>query len=304
MVKEFLKSFVFQGIESLQDASFVVVALGSLVFGALTGLSGTFILVHRLSLIGDVLAHAAVPGIILLWLLTQPVGDWLLTFGAISSISLAWTLIAYFKRYKFIHSDASSSCTLVLFFGLGLVLHSKASRLQGFGQIGVEKLFLGSIATVLQSEIQLGLGLLFCFIFFLIMFWSKIWPMLFDYSWNSNHKVMPFSFNIYKAVLAFFMVVSIALAMRSLGILLLITLCITPAIIARHLTKTLSAMCFISALLGSVFCLIGGAWSAIPTGPPTGPAIVLVAAISLILLCIFNAVFQWQKTKVKGILFD
>ena len=202
-----------------------------------------------MNVVGDVLAHSAIPGMALLWLVTQHSADWALTVGAIVSISLAWVFIQWLKKRKFLNSDAGLSCTLALFFGLGLVLLSKAARLPGFGNIGIETLFLGSIATVLPSEIRLGAVLLFCFVIFLGLFWSKLWPYLFDSSWSIVHTSNLFSFNIFKIILAFFIVASIALAMRSLGILLLMTLCVSPAIIARHLVRSLWAMCCISTLL-------------------------------------------------------
>jgi manganese/zinc/iron transport system permease protein len=283
----------------LSDPSYSQVALGSLVLGTLLGVSGSFIVVRRLTLMGDVLAHSAIPGMALAWVWLGPEfqGGIPLTLGALASIGLAWKLIQRLSTHPFLHPDAAFSCVLGLFFGLGLVLVSLFSHVPGFGHLRVERLFLGNIATILRVEIYAGLSLLGLFCIFLVLFWKPLWAMLLDPNWPLIHASSSLSFSLLKKKLDFFIFLSIALAMRSLGILLLITLSVAPAVLARHhFRRSFGAMCLASGIYGALFCVLGGAWSAQPSGPPTGPAIVLLATFTLLISVLFFN--EWRPKRL------
>jgi manganese/zinc/iron transport system permease protein len=284
----FSASFFAQAVENLQDASFSAVALGSVFLGGLAGLSGAFVVTKRLNLLGDVLAHSALPGIALCWILLQSGTEWALSLGAVASIALAWCFLGLLKKRKTLSTDSALSCTLSLFFGLGMVLLSKAARMPGFGEIGVEKLLLGSLATLLAFEIKCAAVLLLLFSVFLIVTWKKLWPTLFDSTWSQVHLKKKSSIDACQVFLSFFVILSIAFALRGLGILLLMTLCVAPAVIARHVVKSFGPMCVFSALIGAIFCFVGAAWSALPSGPTSGPATVFVASIGIAVLCLYN----------------
>ena len=264
-----------QALAALLHPSFLVVALGAIVLGALTGLSGVFLVLSRRSLLGDVLAHAAVPGMALAWFLSHENAPWVFTLGAMGSLCLAWLAITWLSSRRRLHADAALSCTLSVFFGVGLMLLSESAKRPGFGETGLERVFLGSLATILPEEIKIVLVILIAFGMFLFLTWPNLLRVLFD---PEGSRLKGLSVRPLLIVLAGFLLLSLAQGMRSLGILLLLSLCVTPALLARHLTRHLAGMCLLSSLLGAAFCLAGGAWSALPNGPPAGPAIVLIAS--------------------------
>jgi manganese/zinc/iron transport system permease protein len=247
------------------------------VLGALTGLSGVFLVLSRRSLLGDVLAHAAVPGMALAWLLSRENAPWVFTLGAMGSLCLAWLAIAWLSSRRSLHADAALSCTLSVFFGVGLMLLTESAKRPGFGETGLERMFLGSLATILPGEIKVGFVILVSFGVFLFLTWPNLLRILFD---PEGSRLQGLSTRPLIIALAGFLILSLAQGMRSLGILLLLSLCVTPALLARHLTRHLAGKCLLSSLFGAAFCLAGGAWSALPDGPPAGPAIVLIASIA------------------------
>jgi manganese/zinc/iron transport system permease protein len=274
---DFVPSALSEILAPFLHPSFIAVALGAIVLGALTGLSGVFLVLSRRSLLGDVLAHAAVPGMALAWLLSRENAPWVFTLGAMGSLCLAWLAIAWLSSRRSLHADAALSCTLSVFFGVGLMLLTESAKRPGFGETGLERIFLGSLATILPEEIRLGFVILVAFVAFLFLTWPTLLRVLFD---PEGSRLRGFSGRPLLVALAGLLLLSLAQGMRSLGILLLLSLCVTPALLARHFTRHLAGMCLLSSLLGAAYCLAGGAWSALPEGPPAGPAIVLVASIA------------------------
>ena len=263
--------------------------LAAVVFGGLSGLSGAFLLVSRRCLLGDVLAHSALPGMVLAWLLIKGSEPGFLVLGALFSLCLAWLTVSFLSNQRQLNSDAAMSCTLAVFFGVGLMLLSVGAKLPGFGEAGLESAFLGSLATVLESEIVLGGACLLFFIGFISLNWSSLWKSLFDPE-AARLQGIPVLF--IKVSLSICLLVSLAASMRTLGILLLLSLCVTPALLARHCASRLSSLCAISGVLGAVFCAIGGAWSALPQAPPPGPATVIVASSIFLVVRIFQTLLQ------------
>lgn len=274
---DFVPSALSEVFAPFLHPAFRAVALGAMVLGALTGLSGVFLVLSRRSLLGDVLAHAAVPGMALAWLLSRENTQWVFTLGAMGSLCLAWLAISWLSSRRSLHADAALSCTLSVFFGVGLMLLTEGAKRPGFGETGLERVFLGSLATILPEETRLGFVILATFAAFLFLTWPTLLRILFD---PEGSRLRGLCARPLLIVLAGFLLLSLAQGMKSLGILLVLSLCVTPALLARHLTRHLAGMCFLSSLLGAAFCLVGGAWSALPSGPPAGPAIVLVASFA------------------------
>ena len=70
---------------SLSDANVRFVLLGSLLIGATGGILGSFAVLRRRSLVGDALAHAALPGVALAFLITDSKALPVLLTGAVIS---------------------------------------------------------------------------------------------------------------------------------------------------------------------------------------------------------------------------
>ena len=59
-------------IEILQEPTFWIIALGTGLLGAVSGMLGSFAVLKNQSLLGDAISHAALPGIVICLLYTSP----------------------------------------------------------------------------------------------------------------------------------------------------------------------------------------------------------------------------------------
>lgn len=121
-----------------QDYTFQVVALGTGILGLLSGVIGSFTTLQRESLLGDALSHAALPGIVIGFMLIGR-KEWLFLLGgaAISGL-IATFIIQWMSKSGEIKFDNALSLILSSFFGLGLVLMSYVQQQPNANQAGFE----------------------------------------------------------------------------------------------------------------------------------------------------------------------
>ena len=98
------------------------VLAGAVLLGAVGGTLGAFALLRRQSLLGDALAHAALPGVCLAFLLTQSKSPLLLLAGALVAGLLGSLTVLAITRWSRIKEDSAIGIVLSVFFGVGIVL--------------------------------------------------------------------------------------------------------------------------------------------------------------------------------------
>jgi manganese/zinc/iron transport system permease protein len=99
-----------------------VVATGALLLGIVAGVLGTFAVLRRRSLVGDALAHAALPGVCVAFLATGSKDPATLVVGAaLAGVVGAFGMVGI-ERSTRIRADAAIGIVLSVFFSLGIVL--------------------------------------------------------------------------------------------------------------------------------------------------------------------------------------
>lgn len=104
------------------DYTIQIVSLGSAMLGIVSGVIGSFAVLRKESLLGDVVSHAALPGIALAFLLIQEKNTNILLVGALIAGLLATSLVSAIDKYSRIKFDSALALVLSVFFGTGLVL--------------------------------------------------------------------------------------------------------------------------------------------------------------------------------------
>jgi manganese/zinc/iron transport system permease protein len=137
----------------LFDYTLRTVAFGSMVIGIVSGMLGSFAVLRKQSLLGDAISHAALPGIVLAFLLTRSRETEVLIFGALIAGWLATLSMLAIIRTTRIKSDTSLGLVLSVFFGFGLMLLTFTQRLPDATQAGLDKFLFGQAATLLQSDV-------------------------------------------------------------------------------------------------------------------------------------------------------
>ncbi len=110
------------------DYTLRIVAMGAAILGILTGALGSFAVLRGQSLLGDAMSHAALPGVVLTFMLTGLKTPAALMIGAAIACTAGLLLILAVTRNTRIKEDAALGITLSVFFGFGLMLLSLLQR--------------------------------------------------------------------------------------------------------------------------------------------------------------------------------
>ncbi len=142
-------SIALLGFDLTWNATLRNVILGSLILGLTSGVLGCFVVLRRQSLIGDTLAHAALPGICLAFMLTGTRSSgWLLLGGLVTGL-IGTLVILAINQWSLITQETALGIVLSVFFGVGVLLLTRIQHTDDAGQSGLDRFIFGQAATIL-----------------------------------------------------------------------------------------------------------------------------------------------------------
>ena len=282
----------------LQSYTTQMVLLGTALLGLASGIAGTFAVLRKESLIGDGLSHAALPGVVIAFLLTGIKDiEVLITGAALSSITAAWLITITVENSK-IKFDGALATILSAFFGLGMVLLTYLQSLNNAGQAGLSKFIFGQAATILARDVYITSAAALIIIVLTALFWKELKLISFDVEYAKTLQIpVTFTLILYRALL----IMTIIIGIQSVGAILISSLLIAPAVGARQWTNKLGTMCILAGLFGMVSAMGGTIWSTTVQKLPTGPAIIVILSVIVLLSLIFapNRGILWQYRRNK-----
>jgi manganese/zinc/iron transport system permease protein len=242
----------------------------------LAGSLGVFVLLRGQSLLGDAIAHAALPGIAISFLLTHskyaPV---LLAGGAISG-AVGMLLVDLVTRSTRLKQDAAQGMVLSIFFGLGLILLTVIQKQPITHQAVLNKFLFGNVSTLLQEELYL-IAVTSCALFVsMALFWKELVAFSFD---AAHVSALGFGSKRIASLLACMLLMTIVIGLQVVGVVLMSTLLIAPAAAARQWTSRVAPMLLLSAFCGVCSGVGGVLVSVYNPAIPTGPVIVVIATL-------------------------
>ncbi|MFL6202137.1 MAG: iron chelate uptake ABC transporter family permease subunit [Thermoanaerobaculia bacterium] len=255
------------------------VLIGATLLGALGGTLGTFALLRRQSLLGDALAHAALPGVCIAYLITGTKSPLPLFAGALAAGLLGSLLILATVRWSRIKEDSAIGIVLSVFFGIGIVLLTLIQKLPAGNQSGLDKYLFGQAATLVVADLQVMAVLGAIVIAFVVAFYKEFKLLAFDREFGSS---LGLPMRKLEVLLTLLLVVVVVVGLQTVGVVLIVATLITPAAAARQWTDRLGAMLLLSAGIGATAGAAGSLVSASMAKLPTGPVIVLVSSSVLI----------------------
>ena len=275
-----------------------MVLLGTALLGLASGIAGTFAVLRKESLIGDGLSHAALPGVVIAFLLTGIKDIEVLIIGAaLSSIAAAWLITITVENSK-IKFDGALATILSAFFGLGMVLLTYLQSLNNAGQAGLSKFIFGQAATILARDVYITSAAALIIIVLTALFWKELKLISFDVEYAKTLQIpVTFTLILYRSLL----IMTIIIGIQSVGAILISSLLIAPAVGARQWTNKLGTMCILAGFFGMVSAIGGTIWSTSVQKLPTGPAIIVILSVIVLLSLIFapNRGILWQYRKNK-----
>lgn len=233
---------------------------------------GAFLVLRRLSLAGEAMAHAIVPGIVIAFVAFGLSVVSMITGGMIAGIlvALGTSILA---RRTLIREDASLASLYLIALALGIFILSAAGS-----AIPLKSFLFGSALGIGNDTLMLiGVTATITLIAFALMLRSLI-AASFDPIFFESQSKKP---GLVQQVFMFLLVLNLLAAFKSLGTLMAVGLMILPATAARYWVSTITSYMMLTLGFALLSCWIGLILSFYLSQVPTGPAIVLVAG------CIF-----------------
>ncbi len=257
---------------SFSDPNVQLVVLGTVLIGASSGSIGTFMVLTRKSLLGDVVSHSILPGICVAFIL-YPVRSGLHLFaGALVAGLISGVAADYFSRKSILRPDALFALVLSVFFGLGVMLITYIQQNYGAGQAGLDSILFGKAASIGKQDLSY-ITVVAAVIFAALIFFFRSFRLI---TFNAGFaESIGVRIRFYNAVLSALTVMAVAIGIQAVGVVLMASLLIAPSIVAKAFSNRLWLIILLSALVGGISGLLGSFVSYTLPAMPTGPWIVL-----------------------------
>lgn len=269
----------------LKDYTFQIVALGSALLGIISGVLGCFVVLRKQSLLGDGISHAALPGVVLVFILTGSKNAELLLIGALFSGLMATLLILEIARHSRVKFDSALALVLSVFFGLGMVLLTYVQKIPDATQAGLNRFIFGQAATLLPRDVVLMVICGAVLMLLVGLFWKELKLFTFD---SEFAQCIGFPRRKINLLLSGMVVLVIIVGLQTVGVILMSAMLIAPAVAARQWTNKLSTMVVLAAIFGGASGIAGATVSSLVSKLPTGPCIVVFISM-LVLISVLLA---------------
>lgn len=263
--------------ELMQNA----LAAGVLV-GMLCPVLGAYLIVQRISFLGNVVSHAVLPGLAIANFLEWPLGAGAFVVGLCSTFLSAWI-----RSQSKVKIDAAMTIVLASFFALGVALLSVFQT-----GLDLEALLFGDILTITRTDVGLILAIALLIFAAVKAFYKELLYFTFD---AAGAEAIGLPVQLLNFGLMAALTLTIVAGIQTVGVILVVALMITPAVTAFLLVKELHWMMVVGALLGALGSSIG-VYISFYLNIPCGPAIALVV-FGFFLLAFFFSPQQGLLTR-------
>lgn len=250
--------------------------IAAILIGALCATIGAFVVLQELSFIGDALAHASFPGVVIASLLGLNIALGGAVFGVATALGVGWIT----RRSK-VSLDTAIGVLFAGMFALGIFLLSvqKGYSKELFG------LLLGDILAVRPADLWTIIAIGGAILLIIAALYKELVLMTFDPT-AAQSQGLPTGPLHY--LLLCLMAVTVVISIQSVGIVLVVAMVVTPAATASLVVRRFGAMILWGALQGVVAATIGIYVSAYIDGVPTGSSIVLAHTAMFLLVLLFS----------------
>ncbi|MFQ5845771.1 MAG: metal ABC transporter permease, partial [Planctomycetota bacterium] len=229
---------------------------------AACAIPGTFLLLRGMSLIGDAISHAVLPGIVVAFLVTGKVTTWPVVLGAgATGLGTVW-LIESLRRTRRVKEDASIAVVFPALFALGVLL---IARFAGQTDLDQECVLYGEIAYAPLDRMVLGgvevvrpafvLGAVALLNLVLVsVLYKELELVTFDTAYAAAAGLSPVL--VHYLLMGSVSVTTVA-SFESVGAILVVAFLIVPAATAYLLTDRLWVMLLLAVAVGVVCATVG-----------------------------------------------
>lgn len=277
--EQFLRFFSFR------DPSVRYAVLASIMLGTCSGLLGSFIVVRKLSLMGDTLSHAVLPGVALGFLWTMSKNPWAIFIGATIAGLLGTVVVHWIHTTTHIKEDSAMGMVLSGFYAIGICLHTMIQHLPSGNKAGLDKFMFGQAAALSEGDLVMIAVVTGVSLLLICLFYKEFLVTSFDNAFASSIG-MPAKFFHYQLMLL--LAFAVVVGLQAVGIVLVSAMLITPAATAYLLTDRMHYMLVLASIFGMLSGISGAFFSYLGNSLPTGPFMIVGASTLFALALLFG----------------
>lgn len=263
--------------EFMRNALIIIILLG-----ILCAVTGSYLIVQKMGLLGDVIAHAVLPGLAIAFYLGIDI-----FLGAFISGLLSTLVISWIQSQSKIKVDVAMALVFSGFLALGIMLITLLKS-----KIDLHSFLFGDILGVTKNDFIRTLII----VTFIVLFVKLFYKELLFYTFNPlGAQAMGLPVKWIHLGLISAITLTIIASMQAVGVVLVVSLLVGPSITAYLLVKELHQMMFLGAIIGSLSGMMG-IYLSYYLNVPSGAAIVLVVT-GLFLLALLVSPSQGILTR-------
>jgi len=238
----------------------------TVVIGGLSAVAaampGCFLVLRRMSMMGDAISHAILPGIAMAFLLTHTRITAIMFIGAACAGLLTAVFTQWISKYGKVDRGAAMGIVFTTLFAIGLILIRQSAK---HVELDPGCVLYGSLEYSVIDVVQIGalevpravisIGSVMCFnILFIVLLYKELAISSFD---PSLANTLGFNSGLIHYLLMMVVAVTTVAAFESLGSIIVIAMLIVPPATAFLLTKSLAHMLVLSAVVGLLSAFLG-----------------------------------------------
>lgn len=278
-------------IEPLQYGFMQRSLIVAILVGLLCAVVGSYLMVQRLALLGDAISHSVLPGLAIAFLVGANIFVGAFIAGVISTLLIAWI-----RTRSPIKEDAAMGIVFSAFFALGITL---ITTIQKQNKIDLNHFLFGNILGVTFDDVRDTAIIAIVVLIVVFLLYKELLFYTFD---PLGAQAAGLPVNQLNFGLMLLIALTIVASMKAVGVILVLSLLITPGATAYLLVTRLHQVMILGAAIGIVSS-ISGMYLSYFFNLPSGPAIVLVVSGLFALAFLFSpnyGVFmRWRQVDTK-----
>lgn len=215
------------------------------IVGVLCGLIGCFVVLRGLAFIGEALAHAVFPGVVLSYMAGRSILIGAFVFGTFMALG-----VGVLSRSRRVSEDSAIGVILAAFFALGVVL---ISRQAGFRR-DLGALLFGNVLGISDRDLVVTLVIGVLVVVVLLALLKEFTLVAFDATMARAAGYPVFALDL---ALLLLVAATIVVSLQAVGNILILALIVTPPAAARLLSDRLARMMVASVVIAVASGVIG-----------------------------------------------
>ncbi len=252
--------------------------LGCLLLSLSSAPLGVLLMLRQMSLMGDAMAHAVLPGVAVGFLLSGASLP-LMSLGGFAAGIIIAVLVGLATRSSIVKEDANLAAFYLMALSLGVLLIS----LKG-NTVDLMHLLFGSVLAVDDSSLMLMGGVSSFTLITFALFYRALLAEAFDPVFLRS---VCKGAGVFHLLFLILVVVNLVASFQALGTLMAVGLMMLPAVAARFWAQGFAPMAAVAAGIG-ITASVAGLLISYYINVPSGPAIILSAGIMYLLSLLFG----------------